>query len=203
MAVDFRTAKADSEPTWEIAYLFPSQGAWSEPEYLGLQTNRCVEYSDGNLEVLAMPGERHQRIVLFLLQLLAAHVQSHRLGTVLMAPFPVRLWPGKFREPDIVFLHADHDDRRHEQYWDGADLVIEVVSPDDPNRDLVTKRDEYARAGIAEYWIVDRRPRTITVLTLEDGGYNVHGVFAAGERAQSVLLAEFSVAVAEVFADND
>ncbi|MCB0042049.1 MAG: Uma2 family endonuclease, partial [Caldilinea sp.] len=101
MAVDFRTAKVDSEPTWEIAYLFPSQGAWSEPEYLGLQTNRCVEYSDGNLEVLAMPGERHQRIVLFLLQLLAVHVHSLRLGTVLMAPFPVRLWPGKFREPDI------------------------------------------------------------------------------------------------------
>ena len=40
-------------------------------------------------------------------------------------------------------------------HWTGADLVIEVVSPDDPDLDLVVKRQEYAQAGIPEYWIVD------------------------------------------------
>ena len=37
------------EPAWEIAYLFPAQGAWSEDDYLSLTegTNHLVEFSDG------------------------------------------------------------------------------------------------------------------------------------------------------------
>jgi hypothetical protein len=77
------------------------------------------------------------------------------------------LWDGKFREPDIVFLLAQHADRRGNKYWRGADLVMEVVSEDDPDRDLVTKRVEYAQAGICEYWLLDPRDRTVTVLALD------------------------------------
>ena len=72
-----------------------------------------------------------------------------------------------------------------DSYWTGADLVIEVVSPDDPQRDLVTKRREYAQAGIPEYWIVDPQSATITVLRLEDASYVEHGVFLHGEVASS------------------
>jgi Uma2 family endonuclease len=77
------------------------------------------------------------------------------------------LWDGKFREPDIVFLLAQHADRRGDKYWRGADLVMEVVSEDDPDRELVTKRVEYAQAGICEYWLLDPRDRTVTVLALD------------------------------------
>ena len=131
------------------------QGQWSELEYLTLRGNQLVEFVDGKVEVLRMPGQRHQRAVALLFQLLAAFVAAGRRGEVLMAPLPVRLWPGKYREPDLVFMVAAHRQRQHEQYWDGADLVIEVVSPDDPERDWVVKRQEYARAGIPEIglWI--------------------------------------------------
>ena len=61
--------------------------------------------------------------------------------------------------------------RIHEKFWEGADLVMEVVSDDDRRRDVVTKRLEYAKAGIAEYWIVDPQQATITVLKLADGKY--------------------------------
>ncbi len=94
----------------------------------------------GVLEVLAMPTEQHQLIVLFLYRILFAFVNARQLGTVLTAPLRVRLWEGKFREPDVVFLLAQHADRRGNQYRRGADLVIEVVSEDDPVRDLVSKR---------------------------------------------------------------
>ena len=52
---------------------------------------------------------------------------------------------------------------------DGADLAIEVVSEgaEARERDLETKRAEYARAGISEYWIVDPQESRITVLTLD------------------------------------
>jgi len=43
----------------------------------------------------------------------------------------------------------------------------------------------------------------VTVLTLADGRYAEHGVFAAGATATSPLLAGFSVAVDEIFAELD
>ena len=91
---------------------------------------------------------------------------------------------------------AEHRERVGEQYWEGADLVMEVVSDDDRRRDLQTKRFEYARAGIPEYWIVDPQLEQVTVLVLADGNrYRQHGCFQRGQRAASVLLAGFDVDV--------
>jgi len=202
-AVETPTRRRGS-PTWEIAHLYPNQGAWTDDEYLALNSNRLVEFSDGVLEVLPMPTEQHQLIVLFLYRVLFAFVTARQLGTVLTAPLRVRLWEGKFREPDVVFLLTQHADRRGNQYWRGADLAIEVVSEDDPDRDLVSKRAEYARAGISEYWIVDLRDQTVTVLSLnsETGDYAVAGRYASGGAARSVILEGFSVDVGEVFSQD-
>lgn len=69
------------------------------------------------------------------------------------------------------------------------------------NCDLVVKRDEYARTDIPEYWIVEPRLRTVTVLVLEDGEYKRRGVFAAGEQAVSEVIEGFAVDVAALFVD--
>ena len=189
------------EPAWEIAMLFPSQGSWTEDDYLSLDTNRQVELSDGCLEVLPTSTILHQLMVKMLCTLLDSFVAAHASGTVLFASLPVRLWPGKFREPDIVYLGPGRgiDLRGQPQ---GADLVMEVVSEGTENRerDLEIKRREYAQAGIAEYWIVDPQEQRITVLTLDGQSYRVHGTFGSGTLATSVLLPGFSVAVEAVFA---
>ena len=184
--------------------MFPNQGAWTDDEYLALNSNHLVEFSDGVLEVLPMPTEQHQLIALFLYRVLFAFVTPGPLGTVLTAPLRVRLWEGKFREPDIVFLLAKHAERRGNKYWRGADLVMEVVSEDDPDRNLVSKRAEYARAGISEYWIVDPRDQTVVVLSLDPatGAFSVAGRYVSGEAARSVLLEGFSVDVSDVFSQS-
>ena len=52
------------EPAWQIARLFPAQGAWTVEEYLALtnDTNHLVEFSQGYVEVLPMPTRRHQKV---------------------------------------------------------------------------------------------------------------------------------------------
>ena len=201
MAYPTTKTKDANELTWEIAQLFPAQGHWSEEEYLALDTNHLIEFSHGQLEVLPMPTQSHQLLVIALFELLRNYVRTRKLGTVLFSPMRVQLWPGKYREPDILFMRTEHDDRRSDSFWEGADLVMEVVSPDDPQRDTVTKRREYAQAGIPEYWIVDPADVSISVLTLRGIEYTLHGEFVAGETATSVLLDRFEVEVAAVFSE--
>lgn len=188
------------DPTWEIADLFPAQGHWSEGDYLALETNRLVEFSHGYIEVLPVPSIKHQFILLFLYRLLHNFTVSRGLGTVLAAPARVRLWPGKHREPDVFLLLTRSGRRIFEQYVDGADLAMEVVSGGsrDRYRDLVEKRQEYAQAGIPEYWIVDPETDSVTVLYLQGDAYDEHGIFARGETATSRLLPGFTVPVNEI-----
>jgi len=188
---------AEPEPAWEVALLFPAQGAWSEEEYLHLDTNHLVEFSHGHIEVLSMPNDKHQAIVGFLFVLLL-HLARQTGGTARVAPLRLRLRPGKIREPDLVFVASSRDSRRQEQFWSGADLVMEVVSPDDPQRDLVTKRAEYAQADIPEYWIVDPQTETITVLQLQEATYVEHGVFNRGEMATSAHYPDLQASVNDV-----
>ena len=61
------------------------------------------------------------------------------------------------------------------------------------------KRADYPEGGILEYWIVDPRDDTITVLTLKGDAYVEHGVFPRGATATSALLEGFTVDVAAVF----
>ena len=120
-----------------------------------------------------------------------------------MAPISVKLSPGMLREPDVFFL-SNKRLARGDDPPIGADLVMEVVSPDakDRQRDLRQKRREYAQAKIPEYWVVDPATETITVLTLLKGKkkYAVHGEFQHGRTATSKLLDGFTVDVAACFA---
>jgi len=156
-------------PAWDVATLFPPQGNWDESDYLNLtdNTRRLVEFVDGRIEVLPMPKMSHQKIVHYLANLLLAL----NIGTVVFAPFRVRVRAGKYREPDVAFMLEHHSDRVNEDFWEGADLVIEVVSDDDRDRDYVTKLRDYAEAGIGEYWIVDPVERKITQFELVGSDY--------------------------------
>jgi Uma2 family endonuclease len=179
--------------------MFPNQGTWSEAEYLELKGNRLIEFAHGYVEFLPMPTTTHQMIVVYLYRTLAAFVEPRKLGMALVAPLRVRVLAGRYREPDIVFMLAAHAARILEEFWEGADLVMEVVSDDDRRRDLETKRHEYAQAGIPEYWIVDPQQSLITVLRLEGSSYVVDGEYRPGEQARSLLLAGFVVDVTTVF----
>ena len=100
------------------------------------------------------------------------------------------------------------EENRHrifQQYWDGADLVMEIVSPDDPARDFETKRREYAIAGISEYWLVNPIDATIVVFTLPEGEqrYKVYGVYVRDTVAESVLLPGFKVDVTACFKEAE
>jgi Uma2 family endonuclease len=195
------TPPAESGPAWDIARMFPNQGHWTETDYFQVSDrNWLVELAQGRVEVLPMPNVLHQLILAYLYEALRAHLTPARRGTVLFAPLSIRLGPGHIREPDLALMLREHADRILASHWEGADLVLEVVSDSNRSHDLVVKRGEYATAGIPEYWIVDPQNETITVLALEGEvlTYTEHGVYGRGERAASRLLEGFGVDVSAV-----
>jgi Uma2 family endonuclease len=191
------------EPAWEIAELFPGQGFWSEHEYLALKTRRLVEFDKGMIEVLPVPTKTHQLIVLFLYDALKAFISGRGLGgLVMVAAYRLKVAADRFREPDVLYMTPAQNNRAGEDFATSAELVVEVVSPDDPNRDYVTKRSDYAEAGVPEYWIVDAAKRQVLVLRLAEGAYLEHGRFGPGQSATSDRLPGFSVAVDELLSQG-
>jgi Uma2 family endonuclease len=187
------------DPAWDDVREFPIRIPCTEEEYLAIDVNVLLEYADGFLEVLPMPTIFHQLILGFLFRQLHAYVADGEPGTVVPAGYKVRIRTDKYREPDILYISSKHRSGIGKDFCTKADLVIEIVSEYNRRHDLVTKRDEYARAGIPEYWIVDPEEETITIFVLKPRrkSYVEHGTFQKGERAASKLLPGFGVDVTE------
>jgi Uma2 family endonuclease len=100
------------------------------------------------LEFSATPAEIHEALLQFLFFALHRFVDDRKLGKVYWNGIRVRVRPRKIRLPDVLFLHKDHYAVRHNRVWDGADLVMEVVSddPKDRQRDYEQKLLDYAKS---------------------------------------------------------
>jgi Uma2 family endonuclease len=198
MAVDIHSSELrivgpDNDTVLDLQ---PIQGLWTEEQYLTMtdHSRRLLEFDNGYIEVLPMPTDQHQAISQFVFLALLTFIQPIG-GKVQYAPLRLQIRSGKHREPDILLVRDANDPRRQNRYWLGADLVVEIVSPDDPERDTRVKRADYAQASIPEYWIVLPEDETIIVLWLEGASYTEHGIFHRGETATSVLLNGFAVPV--------
>ena len=169
-------------------------------DYAKTPDDERYELLDGELVFMPSPNATHQRILGRLWLALYTWVMEQRLGEVFVAPFDVVLSATNTVQPDILFISNARARILTEPNVQGApDLVIEILSPSDPNRDRVRKRAIYERHGVGEYWLVDPNAREITVLLLGDGGYETAGIYAAGDTLTSPTLQGFEIEVGDVF----
>jgi Uma2 family endonuclease len=82
------------------------------------------------------------------------------------------------RYPDLTIIKTEHIEQLHSRntirlQMAPPDLVVEVVSPGDlqRDRDYIAKRMQYQDRDIPIYWIVDPHVREIMVITLTPAGY--------------------------------
>lgn len=149
-----------------------------------------------------MPNWLHQLIVVYLMDQLRDFLRrSGRGGQVLMAPLPVLLFPGTIREPDLFYVLPEHLPEDAGGYPRRVDLVVEVVSEGAAaqQRDYVDKLADYARAGVAEYWIVDPQRRQIVRHALA-GDHFEPQTYRPGEVAKSRFLSGLEINVHSLLA---
>ncbi len=188
----------EAHPTW------PAQGQWTWDDYLRLPDDgQRYEIIEGVLYVAAAPTYDHQFAVYELAGEMRNFVKEASLGVVLGAPFDIRL-PGVAEpvQPDLLFFRGGNEPKSGDKYFHGVpDLVGEVLSPGSKRLDQHVKFGAYEKAGVAEYWLVDPKARTITVFHLDgkQGLYDEAGHFGVGENVRSVVLAGFETPVASLF----
>jgi Uma2 family endonuclease len=116
--------------------------------------NHRYELDEGNLSVMPPADDEHNAIVTELVVWLVSH--GHAVRQV-QANSGVRIsGENSGRTPDLIVRRSPPSGRT---VWaDPADvlLVVEVVSPASAKLDRMIKPGEYAAAGIAHFWRVER-----------------------------------------------
>ena len=132
-------------------------------EYLEIEVDSgYTELAEGRLELSPSGVWRHNRTCNRLWQAFEAQLPPH-LTTTTDIDVDLQLVPadapGTVRRPDVVVVGRDAVQRvdREGGVLRASEVVlaVEVVSPGSRRLDRRIKRDEYADAGIAHYWIVD------------------------------------------------
>jgi Uma2 family endonuclease len=165
----------------------------TEREFLGwIWPKTRAEWVDGEVVIMAADSLDHARYDLWLLSLVMLFVESRRLGEVYGPSVFVRL-PRlrRLRMPDVVFTASGGPAAKRPSLIEGTpDLIMEVVSPDSTVRDWHDKYRDYERAGVREYWVIDRIEHRVEAFALgRDGKYR--GIQDDNGRIPSTVLKGF------------
>lgn len=128
------------------------------------------EWVDGKVIKMSNPSLIHQRLSRFLTSILQTFVELKNIGEVIPAPFQIKFdFRPSGRQPDIIFVSNENLHRLEKQYVDGtADLIIEIISPESIIRDTQDKFEEYEKAGVKEYWLIDYKRKTANFYGLDE-----------------------------------
>lgn len=176
-------------------------------DYLNYDDGTDTRYELVNGELTAMPPESdlNNQIASFLfVSFLQLGIPYYHLRV--KAQIAVSGARATAREPDLMVLSEESA-----VALDGAAqclithdmppplIVVEVVSPQQENRDYRYKRTEYAGRCIPEYWIVDPIAQKVTVLEWVDGLYEEQ-VYQGEQTIVSPQLPSLKLTAARVLA---
>ncbi len=172
---------------------------WTYEDYLRLDDEVPREIIGGKLLMSPAPELYHQRWVGKLFLAIQRHVEAGKLGEVFLAPVDVVLDERNVVQPDLVFVATTNSRILERRGIMGApDLVVEIISAGSLRRDRYDKRELYARFGVKEYWLADLANRSIEVLTLKAGVYQLASCATGQGKVRSEVLSGFELDLATV-----
>ncbi len=155
----------------------------------------------GELHVSPATVRDHQFLVKRVLGLLVREIDEKGHGEAFPGPVDVRFSPGDQVQPDVIALSNSRLHAYQDHVMHGApDIVVEILSPSNESYDLIEKKQLYERSAVSEYWIVDPKLRTVTILRLADGVY-VETTLENG-LLRSTAIVDFSIDPAALFAKS-
>lgn len=146
-------------------------------DYITFPEGKRIEIIDGYIyNMAAAPTRIHQEIIMELSAEIRNYIK-HNKGNckVYPAPFDVILKnedeeasnSKNVVQPDISVI-CDKNKLTDRGCTGSPDMIIEVVSPFNPNSDYIRKLNLYDHYKIREYWIVNPMKKTILVYKLDE-----------------------------------
>jgi Uma2 family endonuclease len=130
------------------------------------------EWERGSLLCMDPVSDEHGEESGFLYSVMSSYAQEEDAGRVKADGYAEKLDEDTVRVPDVAFFRKSSVGRMKPTHSEGgADLVVEIVSPESRNRDRGQKFFEYERAGVEEYWIVDPERKRAEFYRLREGAY--------------------------------
>jgi Uma2 family endonuclease len=171
-------------------------------EFQEINGDGRYELVDGQLEELVAPRPLHSWSGGRTFSELDRYLEHHQPDAFWGVELDIPTIPFFGRRPDFAYYSATDAariDLKRNRALGVPTLVVEVVSEDDEERDTVTKRSEYARAGIRHYWIVDPQRRTVATLVLRDNAYDVAAEFSGDDLLTSDLFPGLGIPLSRLF----
>lgn len=180
-------------------YTYQDYLTWEFPQRVELYRGKPFELSPA-------PNRRHQSISTQLFGPLFVNLNG--TGCQLFtAPFDVRLpitnkkgQPDTVVQPDLCVVCDEA--KLDKQGCNGApDLVVEILSPGNPKREVREKFDLYEEAGVREYWLVQPGEELVTIYLLnEDGIFIGLRPLSPLDALTSTIFPELTIDLGPVFA---
>lgn len=147
-----------------------AEGFFSLPE-----SDSWLELVDGVVVMSPSPTPLHQKVAFWLAAQLAAHLERHPVGEAFLE-LDVHLGCGPkgadiVYRPDLVFLRTERVAACRQRIVGPPDLVVEIVSETSRRFDRETKKVDYERCGVHEYWIIDPECGVITFFRAASGRF--------------------------------
>ncbi len=139
------------------------------------ETDQRYELIDGVVCMSPSASALHQRIIARIAAEIIAYLNENPVGEVYVEA-DVLFGPGPsggdlVYRPDVTFLGSDKAAGVDDRIDVVPDVVVEIISPSSRRCDTETKRSDYQRFGVAEYWIIDPIETSMTFLRLQQARY--------------------------------
>ena len=141
-------------------------------QYFALEDDGCkYELIDGVVIVSDNPTPWYQSVAMEMVGQLYGFLRDHPVGHIL-ANTDVQLGEGPTGRdlvycPELVFIATERWPEMRDRLVGPPDVVVEIISPTSRRMDTETKKDDYERVGVREYWLFDPERNAMTFYRLE------------------------------------
>lgn len=156
-----------------------------------------LELMEGEIVEMAPIGSAHAAVVYRLDTLLRKVAPS----AMVFVQSPLVLGERSAPQPDVMLLRPRADEYYNSLPVASDALLVVEVADTTLEYDLKIKRPLYARAGVAELWIVDVGRRELHVFREPEWDYSIHHVLTVNDDAVVAALSDAGFGVSAVFPD--
>jgi Uma2 family endonuclease len=182
---------------------------YSYADYLQWTFEDRLELIKGKIfKMTPAPASAHQRISMVITNEMYNNLKG-KSCEVYYAPFDVRL-PRKGEDDDKKIFTVVQPDicvicdpaKIDTRGCTGApDIVVEILSPGNNQKELKNKYDVYEESGVLEYWIISPQDKTFLKYTLTATKYQPSKLMTMGDIITSPILPGFELNLDTVFAN--